>query len=148
VFIEAAGKTWIVEEQPLAWDHSTGGGSVSGVIFRNRDYDSDELHVRWVLTPPRLTRRLAEELFEIAAVRSWRDPRDARLYELRIEAGSTSVPPGSATPLAVLRFDSGGRAVETPWTLAKALGWATDQELTCLLDRAVGARLPGRLPER
>jgi hypothetical protein len=141
VLIEAAGKTWIVEEQELARNLWAGGDRFSGVTFRSVDYASDELYVRWVLRPRCLTRRLAEELFEIAGVRTWRDPRDSRLYELTLEASTSAARrDGRPTPLEVVRFSSDARSVETPWTLAKPLGWATDQELTGLLDRALRSR--------
>jgi hypothetical protein len=144
VLIEAAGKTWIVEEQELTRSFWPGGERFSGVTFRNLEYASDELYVRWVLIPERLTARLAEELFEIAGVRVWKDPRDSRVYRLQIEANSNpSVPSDRPAPLEAIRFQSGSFEVETPWTLAKPLGWATDSELMELLDDAL-ADLPSR----
>jgi hypothetical protein len=149
MLIEAAGKTWIVEEQDLASSLWAGGDRTSGVTFRNLVYASEKLHVRWVLRPARLTPRLARELFGIAGVRSWRDPRDSRLYELRLEACSTvSGCDDSPAPLEVIRFRSDSGRTEAPWTLAKPLGWATDQELMSLLDRARPERRPAALLAR
>ena len=147
MLIEAAGKTWIVEEQDLASTLWAGGERASGVTFRNLAYACDELHVRWVLRPSQLTPRLAEELFEIAGVRSWSDPRDSRLYELRLEANCARAEPDRGpAPLEVIRFRSDSLCLEAPWTLSKPLGWASDQELMSLLDRALPERRTARLP--
>jgi hypothetical protein len=110
------------------------------VSFRSLDYAAEELFVRWVLRPRCLTRRLAEELFEIAGVRTWRDPRDSRLYELTLEASSSPARDDRPTPLEMIRFHSETVSTETSWTLGKPLGWATDQELMGLLDRALRSR--------
>ena len=148
MLIQAAGKTWIVEEQELTRSLWAGGDRFSGVTFRNLDYSTDELYVRWVLRPERLTPRIAQELFEIAGVRVWKDPRDARVYELQLDA-NVSLPPGSAercaSSLEVVRFRSPDDEAEAPWTCGKPLGWATDAELMSLRDRAFQGR-PSRQP--
>ena len=146
VLIEAAGKTWIVEQQDLTSSLRGGGGRFSGLTFRDPE-SSDEVYVRWVLRPERLTRRLAEELFEIAGVRAWRDPRDGRVYELRIDAASLPAGPDGPAPLQVIRFLSSAGEAEAPWTLARPLGWASDAELMQLLDRARQDRSPHEVPE-
>ena len=134
--IEAAGKTWIVEEQVLARASWADADRFSGVTFRNADTSADELQVRWVLRPDRLTPSLARELFEIAGVRTWRDPRDGRTYELQLESNTFAPSDGGPVALETVRFDSQGFSGEAPWTLSMPLGWATDQELMRLLDRA------------
>jgi hypothetical protein len=146
VRIEAAGKTWIVEEQELEHGLGSGRDRLSGVTFRNADHDPDQLHVRWVLTPDRLTPRLAKELFEIAAVRQWQDPRDDRPYELYLETHTTSSDGTGPTALEAVRFLSEGVVVEAPWTLGKPLGWASDDELMALLDDALEEERPGARP--
>jgi hypothetical protein len=148
VLIEAAGKTWIVEEQDLTRTFWASGERLSGVTFRSLDYASDELYVRWVLTPEHLTDRLAQELFEIAGTRAWRDPRDSRVYEVQLDTtGSLRNESGKGpAPLEVIRFRAGAVEAATPWTLAKPLGWATDAELMSLLDRAFRGRPPHELP--
>jgi hypothetical protein len=147
VLIEAAGKTWIVEEQELARSAWSGEERFAGVTFRNTDYAAEELYVRWVLRPERLTMRLAEELFEIAGQRAWRDPRAARLYRLHLEANTgASARAGAPAPLEAIRFEWEEGAVEAPWTLGKPLGWATDNELTRLLDQARREWYTGGLP--
>jgi hypothetical protein len=138
VRIEAAGKTWIVEERELARASWAGNDRFSGVTFRNADYDADELQVRWVLRPERLTPSLARELFEIAGLRLWRDPRDLSTYRLHLE--SNTMPPrksGRPTPLETIRFQSQDITAEAPWTLDKPLGCASDAELMKLLDEAL-----------
>lgn len=136
--IEAAGKTWIVEEQELDRDSWAGGDRFSEVTFRNADYDFDQLHVSWVLSPECLTPRLAQELFEIAGVRHWRDPRDARAYRLHLETvAKASSRPGRPASVEAIRFHVEGDAFQAPWTLGKPLGWASDAELMALLDRAL-----------
>jgi hypothetical protein len=147
VRIEAAGKTWIVEERELARASWAGSNRFSGVTFRNADYDADELQVRWVLRPERLTPSLARELFEIAGVRLWRDPRDLSTYRLHLE--SNTMPPrksGRPAPLETIRFESQEAAVETGWTLGKPLGCASDAELVKLLDEALEAHARDALP--
>ena len=149
MLIQAAGKTWIVEQQELTRSLWAGGGRFSGVTFRNLDYSTEELYVRWVLRPERLTPGLAQELFEMAGVRIWRDPRDARVYELQLDANG-SLPLGSAgggpSSLEVIRFRSADREAEAPWTSGKPLGWATDSELMALRDWAFQDRAPRSLP--
>lgn len=137
MLIEAAGKTWVVEQQELSRSLWGEHERVSEVTFRNLDYATDELSVRWVLSPERLTPRLAEELFELAGTRTWRDPRDSRIYHLVIEANSIPSRSTEPTPVEAVLFKSGGIEVAAPWTLAKPLGWATDSELIRLLDQAV-----------
>jgi hypothetical protein len=136
VRIEAAGKTWIVEEQELELGLWSGRDRFSGVTFRNVEHHRDQLHVRWVLTPDRLTPRLARELFEIAAERLWQDPRDARPYQLHLETHTAPAADAGPTSLETVRFQSDGGAVEAPWTLGKSLGSASDDELIALLDGA------------
>jgi hypothetical protein len=136
VQIEAAGKTWIVEEQELERGFGSGWDRLSGVTFQNADREPDRLFVRWVLTPERLTPRLAQELFELAAVRLWQDPRDARPYQLHLET-QTAPPARGGALLEAIRFESEDGEAEAPWTLGKPLGWASDAELMDLLDRAL-----------
>jgi hypothetical protein len=149
VLIQAAGKTWIVEEQELTRSLWAGGDRFSGVTFRNLDYSTDELYVRWVLRPERLTPGLAQELFEIAGVRVWKDPRDARVYELQLDT-HVSLPADSAerctSSLEVVRFRSAEDEAEAPWTCGKPLGWATDAEIMSLRDRAFQGRPSRQLP--
>src|SRR5262245_29029548 len=104
VLIEAAGKTWIVEQQELGRSLWGGHERFSEVTFRNLDYASDELSVRWVLSPERLTATLAEELFELAGARTWRDPRDSRVYHLVIEANPILPRAAGPTPLEAIVF--------------------------------------------
>jgi hypothetical protein len=147
VRIRAAGRTWIVEQQALTRNPWDTDGGFSGVTFRRLDYASDQVHVRWLRKPERLTPSLAHELFEIAGVRAWRDPRDGRLYELRLDA--TSLPASRArlpAPLQVIRFHSSDGEAEAPWTLGKPLGWATDGDLIRLLDRALEERASREVP--
>lgn len=134
--IEAAGKTWIVEEQVLARASWVGGDRFSGVTFRDADTGADELQVRWVLRPDRLTPRLARELFEIAGVRIWRDPRDGREYRLQLESNPFAPIGGGPAALETIRFESKDFSGETAWTLSMPLGCASDAELMRLLDRA------------
>jgi hypothetical protein len=142
VRIEAAGKTWIVEERELERGFASGGDRFSGVTFRNADHDPDQLYVRWVRSPAQLTPRLAKELFEIAAVRQWQDPRDARPYRLHLESHTASSDGAGPAALEAVRFQSEGAAIEAPWTLGKPLGWASDDELMALLDHALEDERP------
>jgi hypothetical protein len=148
VLIQAAGKTWIVEQEDLDRSLWAGGGRFSGVTFRNLDYSADELYVRWVLRPDRLTPGLAHELFEIAGARTWRDPRDSRCYEIQLDANASLPTPSGEGPtsLEVIRFSSAEGEAEAPWTLDKPLGWATDSELMSLVDRAFQSRPPRGVP--
>jgi hypothetical protein len=151
LLIQAAGKTWIVEKQEIDRSLWAGNGRFSGVTFRSLGHAStDELHVRWVLTPERLTPGLAHELFEIAGVRAWRDPRDGRDYELHLDANASLRTESGEGPtsLEVIRFHSneGEGEAEAAWTLDKPLGWATDGELMSLLDRAFQGRSPRGVP--
>ena len=141
--IEAAGKTWIVEEQALGRGNVSGLDRVSGVTFRNANHEPDQLHVRWVLTPEHLTPSLARELFELAAVRNWQDPRDARPYQLDLETQPGTGADGAPTALEAVRFQSGEAVIEAPWTLDKPLGCASDAELIALLDGALHGPPPG-----
>ena len=135
--IEAGGKTWIVEERELAHGLSYGSERFFGVSFRNAEYDSDVLQVRWVMKPDELTPRIARELFDIAGIRLWRDFRDGQLYRVNLE---TRVPSpgdgGSQRALETVRFQWEDGTVEAPWTLDKPLGFASDGELMELLDHA------------
>lgn len=135
--IEAAGKTWIVEERELPGGFGSGRDRFYGFTFRNAASAREELHVRWARRPERLTPRVARELFEIAGVRSWEDPRDSRPYRLRLEtaAGPPGVP--RPVPVEVVRFERNGGGVQAAWTLGKPLGCASDSELMELLDRAL-----------
>jgi len=134
--IEAGGKTWIVEERELASGLSHGSQRFFGVSFRNAEYDSDILQVRWVMKPDVLTPRIARDLFDIAGIRTWTDPRDGHEYRLHLETRPPAAADSSQRALETLRFQSQEGTAETPWTLAKPLGFASDQELTRLLDRA------------
>jgi hypothetical protein len=138
VRIEAGGKTWIVEQRELARASWAGNDRFSGVTFRNADYDAEGLQVRWVLRPERLTPSLARELFEIAGVRLWRDPRDLSAYRLHLESNTAhSGRVGRPMPLETIRFQSQDTIAEAPWTLDKPLGCASDAELMKLLDDAL-----------
>lgn len=134
--IEAAGKTWIVEEEELSRASWGGGGRFSGVRFKSASDEPDELQVSWVLTPERLTPRIARELFEIAGVRLWRDPRNSRSYRLAVESNAARPRRGRPAALEILRFESADLTVEAPWTLDRPLGCATDADLMRLLDEA------------
>ena len=135
--IEAGGKTWIVEEREISNGLSQGTGRFLGLSFRNTEYESDELQVRWVLKPDVLTAHIARELFHMVGMRKWRDARDGHSYSVHLETR----PPESARrsslrALETIRFQSRRGTVEAPWTLEKPLGLADDREIMDLLDQA------------
>lgn len=134
--IEAAGKTWIVEERELAPGVGT-GGTFYGITFRNPGRDTDILQVRWVLKPRRMTSRVARELFDMAGVRLWRDGRDGEMYRIYLESVGPEPVPGAPAPLLQsVCFQSSRGTVTARWPANLGLGFASDQELTELLDRA------------
>jgi len=134
--IRAAGKTWIVEERPRDREFGASQHPFLGVTFRNADHEFDELQVPWVLKPERFTPHLAHELFEIAGLRLWRDPRTARVYRVCLETLPAVSCRDAPVPIEAVRFEADHVSLKAPWTLGKALGWASDAELMALLDGA------------
>ena len=134
--IEAGGKTWIVEERELASGLTWGSERFFGVSFRNAEYDSDILQVRWVMKPDVLTPRIARELFDMAGIRTWKDPRDDHVYRVSLETRVRAPSDRSSHALETVRFQSEGGTAEAPWTLSKPLGFASDGDLVHLLDLA------------
>lgn len=136
--IEAAGKTWIVEERELAPGIAVAPERFFGVTFRRDGHDEDIVQVRWVIKPERLTSREARELFEVAPVRLWRDPRDGAVYRVSLE--SSAGDGGDGAPVGeTLTFQAENGSVSTEYGVAHPLSFATDAELVELLDRARGA---------
>lgn len=131
--IEAAGKTWIVEERELAPGITVVPGRFFGVTFRREGHDEDIVQVRWVVKPRPLTSREARELFEVAPVRLWRDPRDGAVYRITLETGAEG--DGEEVGEAV-SFQSQDGSVTTSYTAGHPLSFASDSELAGLLDRA------------
>lgn len=136
--IEAAGKTWIVEERELARGVEAGEGRFYGVTFRNETSDDDVLQVRWVLRPGRLTPHDARDLFDRAGQRLWRDRRDGRVYRVYLETAGADLSPRPGGPGLVesVCFQAEDGTVCTAWSLDRGLGFATDDQLTSLLDAA------------
>lgn len=135
--IEAAGKTWIVEERELAPGITVAPGRFFGVTFRREGYDEDIVQVRWVIKPQPLTSREARELFEVAPVRLWRDPRDGTVYRITLETAAEGDGDGVAD---IVSFQAADGSVSAEWPVGRPLSFADDAELARLLDgaRAVG----------
>lgn len=132
--IQAAGKTWVVEEHALRGD-SVGGERFYDVSFRNEADESDLVQARWVVWPRRLTDGIARALFELAGERLWSDPRDGTVYRIELDSPVTS---GDEDELADLvarfRWELGVASVRYEADLP--LGAASDERLMELLDRA------------
>ncbi|MBW3534137.1 MAG: hypothetical protein KY453_02795 [Gemmatimonadetes bacterium] len=133
--IEAAGKTWIVEERELAPGITVAPGRFFGVTFRREGHDEDIVQVRWVIKPTPLTSREARELFEVAPVRLWRDPRDGAVYRLSLESSAADGGDGGAVT-ETLTFQTEEGSVSTAYRAGHPLSFASDSELVELLDRA------------
>lgn len=131
--IQAAGKTWLVEEHELRGD-SVGGERFYDVAFRNEKDRGDLVQARWVVRPRRLTDGIARALFELAGERLWRDPRDGTAH--RIELDSPPAGDEEEAGILVARFQSDGGSVRTLYDLEEPLGAAGDEGLMELLDRA------------
>lgn len=137
--IEAAGKTWIVEARELAPGMGVGQDRFYGVTFRNQSKLDDVVQVRWVLKPARMTPHVARELFDLAGLRLWRDPRDGQVHRVHLEtegpAPAAAADEGWEANHSIC-FQSRRGTVGARWTLGKSLGSASDGELIDLLDRA------------
>lgn len=137
--IDAAGKTWIVEARELAAGQGVGQERFYGVTFRNQAKLDDVVQVRWVLKPARMTAHVARELFDLAGLRLWRDPRDGQVHRVHLETEgpgpAVTRGEGHAATHSVC-FQSRRGTVGIRWTLGKSLGSASDGELIALLDQA------------
>lgn len=135
--IQAAGKTWVVEEHELRGD-SVGGERFYDVSFRNEADEGDQVQARWVVRPRRLTDGIARVLFELAGERLWRDPRDGRVHRIELDSPPAG---GEEEELAdlVAHFRSDGGTASARFESDLPLGAASDERLMELLDRARGA---------
>lgn len=131
--IEAAGKTWVVEEHELRGD-SVGGERFYDISFRNEEDDGDLVQARWVVRPRSLTDGIARALFELAGERLWRDPRDGGVYRIELDSPPAGGEEEPATLVARFRSDEG--SVTVLYESELPLGAASDERLMELLDRA------------
>lgn len=141
--IQAAGKTWVVEEHELRGD-SVGGERFYDISFRNEEDEDDLVQARWVVRPRSLTDGVARALFELAGERLWRDPRDGSIY--RIELDSPPAGGEEEPDTLVARFRSEEGSVTVLYESELPLGAASDERLMELLDRArARSRIDGEL---
>lgn len=132
--IQAAGKTWVVEEHELRGD-SVGGERFYDISFRNEADEGDLVQARWMVRPRRLTDGIARALFELAGERLWKDPRDGSVHRIELDSPAAGGEEDEPAEL-VAHFRSERESPSARYDSELPLGAASDERLMEILDRA------------
>lgn len=133
--IQAAGKTWVVEEHELRGD-SVGGERFYDVSFRNEADEGDLVQARWMVRPRRLTDGIARALFELAGERLWKDPRDGTVHRIELDSPAAGGEEEDEPAELVAHFRSERETASARYDSELPLGAASDERLMEILDRA------------